>query len=80
MFTVLLFYILTVACVFILRKRMPDAERPYKALGYPFIPAIYIALTALVCAVMLYQTPFFAGGGLLIILAGIPIYYFINKA
>jgi basic amino acid/polyamine antiporter, APA family len=79
MFTVLLFYILTVACVFILRKRMPDAERPYKALGYPFIPAIYILLTAIVCAVMLYTTPLFAGGGLLIILAGIPIYYAVNR-
>jgi basic amino acid/polyamine antiporter, APA family len=79
MFTVLLFYILTVACVFILRKRIPDAERPYKALGYPFIPAIYILLTAIVCAVMLYTTPLFAGGGLLIILAGIPIYYAINR-
>jgi basic amino acid/polyamine antiporter, APA family len=79
MFTVLLFYILTVACVFILRRTMPDAERPYRALGYPIIPALYIILTTAVCAVMLYDSPQFAGGGLVIILAGIPVYYFIKK-
>jgi basic amino acid/polyamine antiporter, APA family len=80
MFTVLLFYILTVACVFILRRTMPDAERPYRALGYPFIPAIYILLTTTVCAVMLYDSPKFAGGGLLIILAGVPVFYAIRGA
>ena len=79
MFTVLLFYILTVACVFILRRTMPDAERPYRALSYPIIPALYIILTTAVCAVMLIDSPTFAGGGLLIILAGVPVFYAIDK-
>ncbi len=75
MFSVLLFYILTVAGVFILRYRLPDADRPYRTFGYPFIPGLYVVLTSAVCCSMLYQNAEFAGRGLGLILLGIPVYY-----
>jgi APA family basic amino acid/polyamine antiporter len=75
MFAVMLFYILTISGLFVLRKKRPDMERPYKAFGYPVIPAIYILLAALVSLNMLiYQTKF-SLYGLIIILTGIPVYY-----
>jgi APA family basic amino acid/polyamine antiporter len=74
-FVVVLFYILTIAGIFILRRKRPDAERPYKAIGYPVLPVIYIILALLFCiALLIYKTKF-AGFGLLIVLIGIPIYF-----
>jgi APA family basic amino acid/polyamine antiporter len=79
MFAVMLFYILTISGLFVLRKKRPDMERPYKAFGYPVIPAIYIVLASLVALNMLiYQTQF-SLYGLIIILTGIPIYYFFSR-
>jgi APA family basic amino acid/polyamine antiporter len=78
-FTVLLFYILTIAGIFILRKKQPQLERPYKAFGYPFIPFIYLLLTSSICIILLITKTTFAGGGLLIVLIGLPIYYIIQK-
>ena len=78
-FTVLLFYILTIAGIFILRKKQPHLERPYKAFGYPFIPFIYLLLASSICIILLITKTTFAGGGLLIVLLGLPIYYFIQK-
>jgi len=78
-FTVLLFYILTIAGIFILRKKQPQLERPYKALGYPFIPFIYLLLASSICIILLITKTTFAGGGLLIVLIGLPIYYIIQK-
>ncbi len=78
-FTVLLFYILTIAGIFKLRKTRPDIERPYKAFGYPVIPAIYIILASLICLILLYTKTIASGLGLLIVLIGIPIYYFTQK-
>ena len=74
-FVVVVFYILTIAGVFILRKKMPDAERPYKAFGYPILPAIYILLATVFCIGLIWIKPSYAGWGLGIALAGIPIYY-----
>lgn len=75
MFAVMLFYILTISGLFVLRRKRPEMERPYKAFGYPVIPAIYIILAALVAMNMLiYQTKF-SLYGLIIILTGIPVYY-----
>jgi APA family basic amino acid/polyamine antiporter len=74
-FASLLFYILTIAGVFVLRKKEPDAERPYKAFGYPIIPAFYILITTAICIDMLifkWQTTLF---GLVIVLLGIPVYF-----
>ncbi len=78
-FAVLIFYILTVGGIFILRKKQPDIERPYKAFGYPVIPAIYIALATLICAILLIYKPTFTWPGLGIVAAGIPVYFIWNK-
>jgi basic amino acid/polyamine antiporter, APA family len=76
MFTVILFYILTIAGIFILRKKMPDAERPYKAFGYPLIPSLYIIMAAAFCINLLIMKPMYSWPGLGIVLLGVPIYYF----
>jgi basic amino acid/polyamine antiporter, APA family len=74
-FVVVLFYALTIAGIFILRKKMPNAERPYKAFGYPILPAIYIVMAIAFCILLIFYKPVYAGWGLAIVLAGIPIYY-----
>ena len=74
-FVVVLFYALTIAGIFILRKKMPNVERPYKAFGYPVLPAIYIIMATAFCALLIFYKPTYAGWGLAIVLAGIPIYY-----
>ncbi|MHC0442912.1 APC family permease [Flavobacterium sp. 3-210] len=72
---VLIFYILTIYGIFILRKKMPDAERPYKAFGYPFLPMLYIIVAAAICISLLFTKFSTCGWGVLIMLAGIPVYY-----
>ncbi|MBD0278172.1 MAG: amino acid permease [Flavisolibacter sp.] len=74
-FVVVLFYILTIAGVFILRKQRPNAERPYKAFGYPVLPVIYILLALAFCIALLIYKPKFTWPGLMIVLIGIPIYF-----
>ncbi len=74
-FASLLFYILTIYGIFILRKKEPDTERPYKAFGYPFIPALYLLVTLAICATLLIYDTKNTGLGLFIVLLGIPIYY-----
>ena len=78
-FASLLFYMVTIAGIFILRKKEPDTPRPYKALGYPVIPALYILLTALICIDLIYNKPDNTIRGLIIVALGIPVYYFIQK-
>lgn len=78
-FVVLLFYAMAILAVFALRRKYPDAERPYKAFGYPFIPLLYLVLTALICVPLLVYKPTYTWPGLLLVLAGIPIYYGIKK-
>ncbi len=74
-FVVVLFYVLTIAGIFVLRQKRPDAERPYRAFGYPVLPAIYIAMGIAFCSLLIVYKPKFTWPGLLIALAGIPIYY-----
>ncbi len=74
-FVVVFFYALTIIGIFILRKKMPGAERPYKAFGYPVLPAIYILLAIVFCYFLIMMKPVYAGAGAAIVLAGIPIYY-----
>jgi APA family basic amino acid/polyamine antiporter len=74
-FTVLLFYILTIASVFIFRKKLPDEPRPYKAFGYPVIPILYIASVFFIMAVLAVYKPLYTWPGLLIVLLGIPVYF-----
>ena len=74
-FVVVIFYVLTIAGIFILRKKMPDAQRPYKAFGYPVLPAIYIIMGIAFCALLIFYKPEYTWPGLIITLIGIPLYY-----
>jgi APA family basic amino acid/polyamine antiporter len=74
-FVVVLFYVLTIAGIFILRKKLPNAERPYKAFGYPVLPAVYIVMGIAFCILLLKYQGAYPYWGLLIVLIGIPIYY-----
>jgi APA family basic amino acid/polyamine antiporter len=72
--TELIFYILTIGCLFVLRRKRPDAERPYRAVGYPVLPALYIGMAAWICVVLLRYKPQFTWPGLFIVLLGVPVY------
>jgi len=74
-FIVVIFYILTIIGIFILRKKRPEMERPYKAFGYPFLPAIYILMGTCFCVLLIIYKPNFTWPGLIITLIGIPLYY-----
>ena len=74
-FVVVIFYALTIGGIFILRKRIPDVDRPYKAFGYPVLPAIYILMGLTFCILLIIYKPAFTWPGLIITLIGIPIYY-----
>lgn len=74
-FVVVMFYMLTIAGIFVLRKKMPDAERPYKAFGYPVLPLLYILLGLAFCMLLIIYKPTFVWPGLIIVAIGIPIYY-----
>ncbi|GEP97962.1 APC family permease [Chitinophaga cymbidii] len=76
-FVVVGFYMLTIAGIFRLRKKRPDAERPYKAFGYPVLPIIYICMGLTFCLLLIFYKPRFTWPGLIIALAGIPVYYFV---
>jgi basic amino acid/polyamine antiporter, APA family len=78
-FAVLLFYILTIGGIFILRRKLPDAERPYKAIGYPILPALYIVLATLLCIDLLIYKPAYTYPGLGLVLLGIPVYFLWQK-
>ena len=74
-FIVVIFYILTIIGIFKLRKKRPDLERPYKAFGYPILPAIYILMGTCFCVLLIIYKPNFTWPGLIITLIGIPLYY-----
>ncbi len=79
-FASLLFYILTIGGLFILRKKEPNTDRPYKAFGYPVIPILYIVITAAICFTLLIYDTRNTGLGLFIVAIGIPVYYlFLNN-
>jgi APA family basic amino acid/polyamine antiporter len=78
-FAVLIFYVLTIAGIFILRKNKPDIERPYKAFGFPVIPAIYILLATFIMGILLVYKQDYTWPGLILVLLGIPVYFFWYK-
>ncbi|MFB9843229.1 APC family permease [Mucilaginibacter ginsenosidivorans] len=78
-FVVVLFYVLTIIGIYKLRITRPDAERPYKAFGYPVLPAIYIVMGIAFCILLIIYKPNFTWPGLGIVLLGIPIYYFSQR-
>lgn len=74
-FAVLLFFALTIFTLYILRVKRPDVPRPYKAWGYPVIPALYILTTSFIMVILLIYKPNYTFPGLVIVLLGIPVYY-----
>ena len=73
-FAVLVFYVVTIAAIFVLRRKRPHADRPYRALGYPILPGLYIAgASAIAVVLFLYRTETTLPG-LLIVLSGLPVY------
>jgi basic amino acid/polyamine antiporter, APA family len=74
-FAVLVFYILTIFGLFVLRRKRPDAERPYRAVGYPVLPAVYIVMALFIDVVLLRYKPQYTWPGLIIVLMGVPVFY-----
>jgi APA family basic amino acid/polyamine antiporter len=74
-FAVLVFYILSIAGIFVLRRTRPDLERPYKAFGYPILPAIYIVAAGTIEILLLAYKPNYTWPGLIIVLLGVPVYF-----
>jgi APA family basic amino acid/polyamine antiporter len=78
-FVVVIFYILTIFGIYRLRVTRPNAERPYKAFGYPVLPAIYMIMGIAFCILLIIYKPNFTWPGLIIVLIGIPIYYLTQR-
>ena len=78
-FVVVLFYVITILGIFKLRFTQPTAIRPYKAFGYPILPALYVVMGTLFCILLIYYKPKFTWPGLCITLAGIPIFYYLQS-
>ena len=78
-FAVLLFYILTISGIFVLRRTRPEMERPYRAFGYPVLPLSYILVAGLIEILLLLYKPNYTWPGLIIVLLGIPVYFFWRK-
>ena len=74
-FATLLFYVLTIIGVFVLRRKRPEAERPYRAFGYPVLPALYVVGASAIMLVLLFYRTQTTWPGLLIVLAGVPVYF-----
>jgi basic amino acid/polyamine antiporter, APA family len=74
-FTVLLFYFLTILAVFILRKKYPERERPYKTVGYPVLPVLYLGIVTFIMVILLQYKPLYTWPGLIIVLLGLPVYF-----
>jgi basic amino acid/polyamine antiporter, APA family len=79
MFAVIIFYILTISGLYVLRYTRPEAERPYKAFGYPVLPALYILMALFIEIVLLRYKPQYTWPGLIIVLLGIPVYLFWSR-
>jgi len=79
-FAVLIFFTLTILAIFVLRKKRPDIPRPYKAFGYPVIPAIYILTTVTIMVILLIYKPNYTFPGLGIVILGIPVFYLWRKS
>ena len=74
-FAVMLFYILTIIGLFVLRRTQPELDRPYKAIGYPVLPALYIGAAGLIEVLLLLYKPNYTWPGLIIVLLGLPVYF-----
>jgi basic amino acid/polyamine antiporter, APA family len=79
-FAVLIFYILTIVGLFVLRRTQPEAPRPYKAIGYPVLPALYIVMASWISGVLLRYKPQYTWPGLVLVLLGVPVYLFWKRS
>ncbi|HRI60423.1 MAG TPA: amino acid permease, partial [Saprospiraceae bacterium] len=78
-FASLLFYIVTIGGIFILRRKEPDAERPYRVVGYPLIPVVYMLVAGAICVILLITKPQSTWSGVFIVLLGVPVYFWQKK-
>jgi len=78
-FAALIFYVLTILGVFVLRKKRPEADRPYRAFGYPVVPLVYILLAMTILSVLLFYKTETAGWSLVIVLIGLPVYWWWSR-
>lgn len=78
-FAMLLFLTLTILAIFVLRRKRPDIERPYKAFGYPVVPAIFILTTLTIMLILLFYKPDYTFPGLVLVLVGIPVFFLWRK-
>jgi APA family basic amino acid/polyamine antiporter len=80
MFATVIFYVFTVIGIFVMRKREPNAERPIRAPGYPFLQILYIAFATAFCLNLLVYKPAFAWGSLIVVLLGVPVFFIARKS
>jgi APA family basic amino acid/polyamine antiporter len=78
-FAVLIFYVLTIAGIFVLRRKRPDAERPYRAFGYPVVPALYMLAATVIALVLLVYRTKTSLPGLILVLLGVPVYFWLQS-
>jgi len=78
-FAVLIFYVLTIIGLFVLRRKQPNVERPYRAFGYPIVPALYIIAASIIMLVLLLYKTDTSWPGLLIVALGVPVYFLWNR-
>jgi basic amino acid/polyamine antiporter, APA family len=78
-FAVLLFYVLTIIGLFVLRRTRPTMERPYRAIGYPVLPALYVAAGVLIEGLLLAYKPNYTWPGLILVMLGVPVYWAWNR-
>jgi basic amino acid/polyamine antiporter, APA family len=76
MFMMVLSYVLTVVALFVLRRKLPNAERPYRCTGYPWLPALYVALGGAWALNVVWERPQEALAGIIIVLVGVPFYFY----
>jgi basic amino acid/polyamine antiporter, APA family len=78
-FAVLIFYILTLGGLFVLRRTRPNMERPYRAIGYPVLPALYLVMAVFIEIQLLRYKPQYTWPGLIIVILGVPVYFLWNR-
>jgi APA family basic amino acid/polyamine antiporter len=78
-FAALMFYVLTIGGIFVLRRKRPDADRPYRAWGYPLVPVLYIITATVIMLILIFYQTQDTWPGLVIVLLGVPVYFFWSR-
>jgi basic amino acid/polyamine antiporter, APA family len=74
-----IFYALATSSVFVFRKKFPDAERPYRAFGFPIVPIVFLVVAGWLLINTMISTPTQAFAGIFLILLGLPVYYYLTR-